>query len=76
MKIEKILDKIADKSHPAVIVVMKANKGYSVIPIDKEFYAEHFILKEHYNGPSVIAACKELLNAGRRKVINILRSPV
>lgn len=75
MKIEKALKKLAenDSSCPA-LVILKANNGFSVVPLDQKFYAEHIILREHYNGPSVLAALKEFIHIKQFKTENILKS--
>jgi len=46
-----------------IIVVMKANVGYSVVPVPRSEYAEKFLLREHYNGKSVIEAIERLLDS-------------
>ena len=55
MNIEEILDKLKEKDIAAVII-LKANEGYSVIPIQKTEYRDSFLLRKHFNGETVFEA--------------------
>ena len=59
MKIEDIIDKLNKESIPAV-VILKANEGYSVIPMSKEIYRETFLMANHWNGKTVEEALSKL----------------
>jgi hypothetical protein len=74
MKIEKLLTKMAEHDLTCgALAVVAVNKGFSVVPLDAKFYAEHLLKRPHYNGPSVAAAIQELFKAKRFKTQNILR---
>lgn len=55
MTIEEILDKLNKKGISAVII-LKANEGYSVLPIQKTEYSDSFLLRKHFNGETVLEA--------------------
>ena len=55
MTIEKTLDMLNKKGISAVII-LKANEGYSVVPIQKTEYSDSFLLRKHFNGKTVLEA--------------------
>ena len=59
MSIEEMLDKLNKQGIPAVLI-LKANEGYSAIPIRKTVYTEDFLLQEHFNAETVLDAMKKL----------------
>lgn len=61
MKIEDILKQLNEKGMPAV-VILKANEGYSAIPMSKYIYKTSFLLLKHYNDKTIEDALKQLLN--------------
>ncbi len=61
MKMENILKQLNKKEIPAV-VMMKANEGYSVVPMSKETYRTSFLMQDHCNGKTIKDALIKLLN--------------
>lgn len=61
MKIEDILTQLQKKGASA-IAIMKANEGYSVVPVNKNIYRTVFLLEDHYNGETIEKALLKLLN--------------
>ena len=60
MTIEEALKKLNDKGIPAVVMV-KANEGYSIIPVTHEVYRTSFLLEYHYNDKTIKKALIKLL---------------
>ena len=61
-EIEKILDDFS-KEHRSVILILKANVGYSAVLVKRDQYVSEFLMEEHYNGATVLAALKRLHSA-------------
>jgi len=59
MTIEETLGRLNEKGISAVLI-LKANVGYSVLPLSKHHYTTKYLLRDHYNGETVIDALKEL----------------
>ena len=59
MTIEETLDKLSEKGISAIII-LKANEGYSAIPMHKSAYTTHYLLRDHFNGRTVLDALKRL----------------
>lgn len=59
MEIEKILNNLIAKGIAGVFI-LKANKGYSAVPITREEYSNFILLKEHWNGETVQKALEKL----------------
>lgn len=59
--IEDILKEIvAEKTGIVAVVMLKANKGYSVVPVSKTEYSERFLLDGHWNGATVLEALEDM----------------
>lgn len=63
MTTEEILKRLNDKGIKAIVMV-KANKGYSVIPMAREIYSTFFILQKHWNDKTIKKALNKLLTGG------------
>ena len=59
MSIEEILDRLNQKGIKAVLI-LKANEGYSAITISKHHYTAKYLLRDHFNGKTVLDALKRL----------------
>ena len=55
MTIEEILDNL-NKSGISAVLILKANEGYSVLPVSKPKYRNYFLMKDHFNGETVVEA--------------------
>ena len=57
--LEDILDKLAETKH--VLVILKANEGYSAVPMTGELYSEAILMEKHFNAHDVLAAAHKAL---------------
>ena len=57
------IDKVIKNLHPYVtaVVILKANVGYSAVPVSREEYKEWILLKHHFNGATTLEAIEELV---------------
>ena len=60
MTTEEILSGLNDQGVPAVVII-KANAGYSVVPLTKEEYSKSILVKKHYNDKTIKKALIKLL---------------
>jgi len=65
--IEKILDQLSEKGMDPMILIVKANEGYSAVHVSKEDYTPNLLLKHHHNGISALKAVQKLYGAVRKK---------
>ena len=60
MTIEEALKTLNEKGIPAVVMV-KANEGYSVIPMSKNIYTGIYLMQTHWNDKTIKKALIKLL---------------
>lgn len=59
MTIEETLDNLNEKGVSAVLI-LKANEGYSAIPVYRPEYSSRYLLRNHLTGKTVLDALKKL----------------
>ena len=59
--VELILERLAEKR--MVLVILKANEGYSAVPMSGELYKQAVLMEHHHNGPTVLNAAHQALMA-------------
>jgi len=65
--IEKILNVLSEKGMDPMVLIVKANEGYSAVHVSKEDYTLKLFMEPHYNAVSVLKAVRNLYTAIRRR---------
>ena len=65
--IEKILNDLSEKGMDPMILIVKANEGYSAVHFSKEDYSPKLLMEPHYNEVNVLKAVQNLYTAIRRR---------
>ena len=58
--IEDLLKELVSESGVVAVLILKANEGYSAVPVTQEEYKEHFLLNDHWNDDTVLEAIEDM----------------
>jgi len=65
--IEKILDHLPELGMDPMILIVKANEGYSAVHVTQDDYNPKLLMEKHHNAANVLKAVQKLYGAIRKK---------